>query len=193
MRVATANPWPTPEQWKTADVVAFFSANPGWNPARAKELDAFLERGGGLVYLHFAVNGQRAPEELARRIGLAWDDRQARYRHGALDLQFRADAEHPITAGFTAARFVDESYWNLIGDPARVNVLATQVEEGQPRPLLWTFEPGRGRVFCSILGHYSWTFDDPLFRVLLLRGLAWTAGEPVDRFNELVTPGSRIE
>jgi putative heme-binding domain-containing protein len=193
VRVATANPWPTPEQWRTADVAAFFSANPGWNPARAKELDAFLERGGGLVYLHFAVNGHRAPDELARRIGLAWDDSQARYRHGALDLQFRADVKHPITAGFTAARFVDESYWNLIGDPARVNVLATQVEEGRPWPLLWTFEPGRGRVFCSILGHYSWTFDDPLFRVLLLRGLAWTAGEPVDRFNELVTPGSRIE
>ena len=39
-------------------------------------------------------------------------------------------------------------------------------------------------MFVSIPGHYSWTFDDPLFRVLLLRGIAWTregAGGPLQR------------
>jgi type 1 glutamine amidotransferase len=45
----------------------------------------------------------------------------------------------------------------------------------------------------SIPGHFSWTFDDPLFRILLLRGVAWTAKEPVDRFNELVTLGARLK
>jgi hypothetical protein len=44
-------------------------------------------------------------------------------------------------------------------------------------------------VFVSILGHYSWTFDDPLFRVLLLRGMAWVANESVDRWNDLATIG----
>lgn len=190
VRVTTADLWPSEEQWKAADVAMFFSANPAWTPERAKELDAFQARGGGLVFLHFAVNGQRAPEELAKRIGLAWRD-GSRFRHGPLELQF--PAAHPITANFSATRFVDESYWNLLGDVARVNVLATQIEEGQPRPLLWTFEPnGGGRVFCSILGHYNWTFDDPLFRVLTLRGMAWAANQPIDRFNELVTPGARV-
>jgi type 1 glutamine amidotransferase len=89
--------------------------------------------------------------------------------------------------------FEDESYWDLSGDADRIHVLATNVEEGQPRPLMWTCERGRGRVFVSILGHYSWTFDDPLFRILLLRGLAWAAGEPPDRFAELVTIGARVE
>jgi len=46
---------------------------------------------------------------------------------------------------------------------------------------MWTTEKGQGRVFVSIRGHYCWTFDDPLFRILLLRGIAWTAKEPVDR------------
>ena len=32
----------------------------------------------------------------------------------------------------------------------------------------------------------------PLFRLLLLRGIAWTAREPVDRFNELGTMGVRV-
>ena len=44
---------------------------------------------------------------------------------------------------------------------------------GVPVPeddIIWTLEPAGGRVFVSIPGHYSWTFDDPLFRTLLLRG-----------------------
>ena len=71
-------------------------------------------------------------------------------------------------------------------------MIATGVEDGQPQPLFWTMEHGPGRVFVSIPGHYMWTFDDPLFRTLLLRGMAWTAKEPVDRFNELVLPGARV-
>jgi type 1 glutamine amidotransferase len=47
-------------------------------------------------------------------------------------------------------------------------------------------------VFVSIPGHYSWSFDDPLFRVLLLRGIAWTAKEDVDRFNEAVWIGTSV-
>ena len=54
-------------------------------------------------------------------------------------------------------------------------------------------ERGKGRVFVSIPGHFSWSFDDPLFRILLLRGIAWAGREPVDRFNELALPGARIE
>jgi putative heme-binding domain-containing protein len=192
VNVGNANPWPTPEQWNSADVVVMFSANPAWAPERAAELDRFFRRGGGLVLLHYAVNGQRAPDELARRIGLAWHPEHSRYRHGELDLNFQTPKPHPITEGFSTLRFVDESYWNLVGDEKRIHVLATQVEEGRPRPILWTCEPPGGRVFCSILGHYSWTFDDPLFRVLALRAMAWVAREPVDRFNELVLPGARV-
>ena len=49
--------------------------------------------------------------------------------------------------------------------------LATSVEDGQPTPQMWTREAGKGRVFVAIPGHYNWTFDDPLARVLILRGM----------------------
>jgi type 1 glutamine amidotransferase len=88
--------------------------------------------------------------------------------------------------------FTDESYWQLVGDLQRIHVLATGIEEGRPQPLLWTYERGQGRVFCSILGHYNWTFDDPLFRILLLRAIAWTARQPADRLTELATVGARV-
>ena len=51
----------------------------------------------------------------------------------------------------------------------------------------------QGRVFVSIPGHNWTTFNDPLFRILLLRGFAWTAKEPVDRFNELVSVGATFD
>jgi type 1 glutamine amidotransferase len=190
--VSTADGWPSPRQWQTADVIAFYSANPAWSADKAGEMDAYLNRGGGLVYLHYAVDGRGAVEALSERIGLAWRGGASKFRHGPLELTF-PDPAHPITRGFDKVRFVDESYWQLAGDVSKVHVLATGVEEGQPRPLLWTHEKGKGRVFVSILGHYTWTFDDPLFRILVLRGLAWTAGEPVERLTDLATVGARME
>ena len=56
--------------------------------------------------------------------------------------------------------------------------------------MMWTFQNGKGRVFASILGHYTWTLEDPLFRVIALRGLAWAAGEPAGRFEKSVTAGA---
>jgi putative heme-binding domain-containing protein len=190
VKIETADVWPSGEQLKTADVLVWYSANPAWSPEKAKEIDALQARGGGMVYLHFAVNGQRAPDQLAERIGLAWGP--SKFRHGPLDLKFARRSEHPIIRNFTEAHFEDESYWNLVGDESKIDLLASGVEEGKPRPLLWTYERGKGRVFVSILGHYSWTFDDPLFRTLVFRGIAWTAGEPVDRFNDLAPIGARI-
>lgn len=87
---------------------------------------------------------------------------------------------------------MDESYWALIGSEKNIQLLASGVEDGTPQPLIWTQETNGGRVFVSIPGHYTWTFDDPLFRLLLLRGMAWSAREPVDRLAELSTVGARI-
>jgi type 1 glutamine amidotransferase len=177
-------------QFEKADVIVFYSSNPGWSAERAKDLDAYLARGGGLAYVHWGVNGGDAADVLAARIGLAWGSK-SRYRHGKQELDF-SGTKHPITRNFGKLVLDDESYWNLTGDPDKIDVLGAGNEEGKPQPLFWAKEQGKGRVFVSIPGHYTWTFDDPLYRVLLLRGIAWAAGEPVDRFNELATLGARV-
>jgi type 1 glutamine amidotransferase len=189
--VSTAWEWPSPEQLQKADVFVFYQKG-DWTPQRAKDMDTVLARGGGLVYLHFAVYGQKDAPGFAQRIGLAWQDGQSKYRHGTVDLDF-GNTNHPIGRNFAKVRFVDETYWRLAGDPKRLNVVASGVEEDKSWPLFWTLEPDKGRVFVTLFGHYAWTFDDPLFRVLLLRGIAWSAKEPVDRFNALVWPGARVE
>jgi type 1 glutamine amidotransferase len=191
VRVTTADLWPTADDFQSADVLVFYQKGE-WTADRARDIDAFLKRGGGLVYIHYAVDGGNDAPGFAQRIGLAWRGGQSKFRHGPLDVQFAGGSHHPIARNFDRIHFHDESYWNLVGNAQRIRLLATGIEENAPQPLFWTMEPGRGRVFVSIPGHFAWTFDDPLFRVLLLRGIAWAAGEPVDRFNALVTPGARI-
>lgn len=193
VEVLKAEGWPSDDLLDRADVVVMYSNNPGWDESKCEPLDRFLARGGGLALIHYAVDGHQAPDALAKRIGLAWKGGQSAFRHGPIDVDFKGN-DHPITRGFGKLRLVDESYWDLVGDPARLpfRLLGSAVEDGAARPLFWTVEPPRGRVFVSIPGHYTWTFDDPLFRLLILRGIAWSAGESVDRFNGLATLGARL-
>jgi type 1 glutamine amidotransferase len=190
LEVETANGWPERSEFQKADVMVFYQRGE-WNAQRATDIDAFLQRGGGLVYVHWAVDGQQDTPGFAKRIALAWGN-GSKFRHGPLSLSFNHDPSHPISRGFKTLKLVDESYWNLTGKLSPDRILGTGLEENQPQPLFWSLEQGKGRVFVSIPGHYSWTFDDPLFRVLLLRAIAWTAKEPVDRFNNLVWPGADL-
>jgi len=189
--VETADDWPTAAQLKAADVLVFYQQGK-WTPERARDMDAFLARGGGAVYIHYAVDGGTDAPGFAQRIGLAWQGGRSKFRHGPLDVDFAPGVDHPISRNFDRVHFHDESYWNLVGEPSDVKLLATGVEEDKPQPLFWTLEPHGGRVFVSIPGHFSFTFDDPLFRILMLRGIAWAGRESVDRFNELALPGARV-
>ena len=191
VQVANCQGFPTPAQFVAADVIVFYSNNPGWSDEKAKDLDAFLARGGGAIWVHYAVDGHKAPEALADRIGLAWKGGGSKFRHGDLDLTFPT-RDHPITRGFTKLTLIDESYWQLVGDRARIRLLATAKEDDADQPLLWVREHGEGRVFVSIPGHYNWTFDDPLFRVILLRAIAWTGKKPSERLVDLATIGARV-
>jgi type 1 glutamine amidotransferase len=190
--VETAENWPSAAQLQAADVLVFYQQGT-WTPERARDMDAFLNRGGGAVYIHYAVDGGPDAPGFAQRIGLAWQGGKSKFRHGPLDLGFESGGRHPIGRNLDRVHFHDESYWQLAGDPSRITLLASGKEDGVNQPLFWTMEPANGRVVVSIPGHFAWTFDDPLFRVLLLRGIAWAAKEPVDRFNDLVWPGARIK
>ncbi|QDT52822.1 Trehalose utilization [Caulifigura coniformis] len=190
LEVATAWEWPAEEDFAKSDVLVFYRHG-DWSPEKAKQIDAFLARGGGLVYIHWAVDGGKEWDDYSKRIGLSWGP-GAKFRHGPLDLQFTRGSRHPIARNFDEVHLVDESYWRLRGDLSKATVLATAPEEDEPWPLFWTLDHNPGRVFVSIPGHYSWSFDDPVFRILLLRGIAWTAKEPVDRFNDAVYPGAAV-
>ena len=195
VEVSLVDKWPNEGVFKGSerpDLMVFNSANPGWDASKSKVLDDYLASGGGLVFIHFALNGRNAPDALAERIGLACDVPKVRYRHGPLTLKWTLP-DHPILKGLPELNLEDESYWNLTGDRAQLQVLATQAEDGQAHPQIWTVEHGRGRVFSTIVGHYSWSFDDPLYRALLLRGMSWAAQREADMLLPLAIVGARLE
>ncbi len=183
--VTSAWEWPSPEQFRKADVLVFNYWNHDWSAERYQQLDDYQSRGGGLAVFHAATIADKEPEKLAERIGLAAQPGPVKYLHTPFSLKFIAPTHHPIARGFKEMQMLDEPYWPMIGNTNRIEVLATVQMEGEPRPLVWTFRKGNGRVFASIPGHYTWTFGDPLFRALALRGVAWAAGEPVERFERL--------
>ncbi len=189
--VSTAWNFPSDEQLETASVLFFFQKG-NWNDERARKLDAYLNRGGGALYIHWAVNGESRAPEFAKRIGMASHAGKIRYRHGPLELELY-NTDHPILRNIQKLDLLDESYWTLAGDPNEITLLASSPEEGESWPQIWCYEPGQGRVFVGIPGHYNWTFDDPVYRTILLRAMAWTCREPIDRFNDLVTLGARVK
>jgi putative heme-binding domain-containing protein len=193
VEVSTAFGPPEDKHWESADLVVFYCWGPQfWNEASYRQLEKFQARGGGVVLLHSATIAEKDPEQLARHVGVCYRS-LIKFRHGPLDLNVPpAAADHPVMRGFGVVHHVDESYWPHVGgDP--VTVLATTPEEGQERPMVWSAQRGRGRSFGTLLGHYTWTFDDPLARLLILRGMAWAAGEPAGRFESVATDGVELK
>jgi putative heme-binding domain-containing protein len=181
----TAWEWPTPAQFESASAIVLYFWNHKWTPERLAQMDAFLARGGGVALIHSAVIADKDPEVLAERIGLSAHPKRTGYRHMPFELRL-VDRQHPITRGLPERiDLLDEPYWPLIGDTNSVHVLASARVDGATRPLIWTQEKGKGRIFASVPGHYTWTLNDPLFRLVLLRGIAWAAGENPARFQDV--------
>ena len=202
VQVSTAYEWPSKEQFKKADLIAAF-CYVQWDEQKLEDLEELLSRGGGFVILHPAViipRGRDISGQVAKLIGLAWEYDYTRWRHGPIELKIAAP-DHPICLGLPKTiHFLDESYWPLKGDLSKVTVLGTSKEtvskdsqQTKPEPMFYTYKYGKGRVFSCILGHYTWTFDDPYLRILLLRGMAWAAGESPYRFDRLLLRGVQLD
>ena len=183
--------WPTEEQFATADVIMLYQHPKCLSDAKhQQQIEAYLNRGGGLVLSHYVL--WNTSPALADMLGLA-KGKDSHYKHKVITLKL-PEPRHPIMHGlpntFTIA---DECFWNLQGDRSKVNALATSDEvvgdKVSPEPVIWTHEHGKGRVVASTLGHFDWTFDDPFFRTILLRGIAWAAGESPYRFDPLILRG----
>jgi type 1 glutamine amidotransferase len=192
--VDTAFDWPKPEQIKAADLMVCF-LHPPWTDEQLKDVDSILERGGGVVLVHWAIGPpMEQAEKFGQRFGLVYT--AAGFRHGPIELKLTG-GENPVTRGLPATiQLFDETYFPIHYDQTKVTVIATAEEvwpKGAPTkttfPQIWSKQLPKGRTYSMIPGHYNWSFNDPFFRLLLLRGMAWAAGEPEQRFDVLATDG----
>ena len=66
---------------------------------------------------------------------------------------------------------------------------STGFDDSYSRGNPFQFELGKGKVFGTTTGHNTFTYYDPLFRIILFRAMAWVINEKPDPFMPLVFDG----
>ncbi len=163
----------------------------------------FLQRGGGLILVHFA-NGAwnfSLPEagasdwpEYRRIVRRVWNhhgENETRSGHDAFG-PFTVNVtgiDHAITAGLAGFSITDELYFRQDGaEPIEPLITARSKITGRDEPLAWTYTYGKGRIFQTLLGHSEKTYDTFEPCEMLRRAAAWCAHRPVQQF---APPGER--
>jgi putative membrane-bound dehydrogenase-like protein len=194
--------WPTAEQLQNTDVLVMYAQDGGNATEEQKNnVATFTKRGGGLVVIHTAAVSNDPPWWKSV-IGGAWVPGKTKWKEGPVDLYYTENqyvgGGHPITKGAANFHLDDEIYYDMDIAP-EVRVLATSYTPNVPagkkaaeggnahiydiQPQIWTYEKDNYRAFVSIPGHLYSTFEQPNYRAILLRGIAWAGKrQNIDEF-----------
>jgi putative membrane-bound dehydrogenase-like protein len=149
-----------------------------WTAAQKQRIEAFVEKGGGVVLVHDAIAAS------------GWVQGNVQGWEGQVPLFFTPPGNrHPVTEGISNFDVRDEMLYGF-ELPQTTNVLATtwtpnkkhlKGTEPQPyiygvSPMVWTAERGKGRVVFFVPGQSKETLEHPAIRTMLRRSLAWAAG-----------------
>ena len=183
-----ASAWERDDLTNFNAVVLYDMAGTITDAQKAKFLSLF-ERGTGLVVLHHALCSFQGWPDYERIIGGLYPvppkgqpqvTDTVGYEHGAEVPVALADSKHPITAGLKDFTIHDEIYWGFrVGSDVHPLLTTTHPKAG--KPLMWTRTEGKSRVVFLQLGHDHLAYDNPNFRDLIARSIAWTAAPSVRR------------
>jgi type 1 glutamine amidotransferase len=168
---------------------------------RVAAVQGLMDRGTGLVLLHFATF---APDQYAKQClewtggYFDWEENGQRKWYSNITTLENAEVQlatpaHPISRGVKPFRMKEEFYYNIRfdeGDKALTPLLSVPALKGRAEngnTVAWCREragkadagkaegAAAGRGFATTCGHYydNWKNDD--FRKLVLNALAWTA------------------
>jgi type 1 glutamine amidotransferase len=157
----------------------------------------FLQRGGGLVLIHFAngawhfslpmAGASDWPEyrQIVRRVWNHKGEGEARSGHdsfGPFTVKI-TPVEDPITSGLHDFDITDELYFRQVGtEPIEPLIAAHSKITNREEPLAWKYTYGKGRVFQTLLGHSEQTYEAFEACEMLRRAAAWCAGSNVREF-----------
>ncbi|MCP4848814.1 MAG: ThuA domain-containing protein, partial [Verrucomicrobiaceae bacterium] len=172
--------FPTQEQFDRADLMIQFLHLPDLTDEQLAMFQSFVNRGGGVVSIHESciMRPVDRAKKLAACIGCSWkgnkDSHWGKFSH---DHPLFLKTEHPAFAGLPkSVRLNDESYWSLLrADNVEViGAIAPKIitddtpfadilkSEGARSEAFWTYTSGKGRVFGTTTGHYTYTYFDPM-------------------------------
>ncbi|MFI5457980.1 MAG: ThuA domain-containing protein [Isosphaerales bacterium] len=157
-----------------------------------KAIAAFVESGKGLVVTHGALgsyadmptpdgNKRPARSEPARTVQGYWPAFPFSGSHAPvqfLKVKF-ARPEHPIVRGMNSEFMTADAHFRGMAVHPAAEVIATAVDDtksgGNDEPILLTSVHGKGRVFCSALGHDPAAMLEKEFIATFARGTEWAA------------------
>jgi hypothetical protein len=202
--------WPDdPTAFDNADAVVIYANGGGGHPVNPHlaEFQKVMDRGVGLVCLHYAVEVPRGEpgDRFLMWIGGYFETHWSVNPHWVLqDTEIAPD--HPITRGVSPYEIDDEWYYHMRfrdgmqgvtpilsampprntlnrPDGAHSNnphVREAVLEREQKQHLVWAAErEGGGRGFGFTGGHWHWNWAHPQQRKIVLNAIAWAAGAEV--------------
>jgi len=154
------------------------TAGPG--AAARENLQRYVERGGGLVSVHFACGAWHGEwPEFARLLGRVWRGTNGSQhdRRGPFTVEI-VDKNHAVTRGLSDFETDDELYTCLVGDaPIHLLAQAKSKVDQQNHPQAYVRDYGKGRVFLTTLGHDVKAYTNSVVPQLIRQGTAWAAGK----------------
>lgn len=152
------------------DVVMFYTTRVDPNPEQAEGLIEFIRNGGGMIGIHASTTMGLKNEELWKMMGGKF------IKHGAGTFQVKITGKsHPIVQGMTDFEVWDETYEHEFCPESRLITLMRRKTDGEP--VSWVHYYGKGRVFCTGLGHNEKSFGHPSFLEMIRRAVLWAAGK----------------
>ncbi len=196
--------WPQrPALLDAADTIVIYCDGGGGHVVmdHLDEMDRLMDRGIGLVCIHYAVEvpkGRPGNQMLAWLGGYFETDWSVNPHWTA---QFESFPKHPITQGIEPFAIEDEWYYHMRFRPRMEGVepiltahppeatlsrpdgkhsgnpfVRKALAKGEPQHVAWAFErPNQGRSFGFTGGHFHWNWGDANFRRLVLNAIVWTA------------------
>ena len=135
------------------------------------ELQALADRGVGLVFLHYAVDGTPGAlnDTLLRVLGGYYTEQSHNPVWTTANPKL---AKHAITSGVEPFELRDEWYYNLKFGQVCPLMEAVPPEEGEPHILAWAYG---ANAFGFTGGHFHSGWLQPDVRKLVLNAIVWSA------------------
>ncbi len=162
------------------DVLLYYGGPGKADEAADRAIEKFVDAGGGVVALHHAsAFGTKAWFQL---LGCRFAGHPAITELTVLI----ADPKHPITAGLSDFKIMDEPYKHNIAEVQRHVLAKFKDRPGDKDPkaatanmdIVWTREVGKGKVVYCALGHGKAAWENPAWQKLVAQAICWSAGKP---------------
>jgi chitin disaccharide deacetylase len=171
-----------PEKRDEYDVVVFYHMWQSITDEQKKDMMECFRQGKPLVVLHHSICAFDKWDEYRHLIGGKYFHDTSvvegnvfppsTYRHEVQIPIKVKDNTNPVTRGIADFELFDEVYGGFYVEPGMTTLLTTSQPESSP-VIGWSHTYGNSRVVTLQSGHDTPTFENPVYRKLLLQAIEW--------------------